>query len=85
MMKDRVVEHGTTTSVFGSPDHSRAENQRIKEKRQQKVQKVDQKELEDHSLVKTKHRNQNCGLKKIVLGGLKENEARKALPFFKRK
>ena len=39
---------------------------------------MDQKEPEEHSLVKSKHRNQNCGLKKIVLGGPKENEARKA-------
>ena len=31
--------------------------------------KVDQNEPEEHSLVKSKHRNQNCGLKKIVLGG----------------
>ena len=28
--------------------------------------------------MKSKHRNQNCGLKKIVLGGPKENEGRQA-------
>ena len=39
--------------------------------------KMDQKEPEELSLVNSKHTNQNCGLKKIVLGGLRENEARK--------
>ena len=39
---------------------------------------MDQKDPEEQSLLKSKHRNQNCGLKKIVLGGPKENEARKA-------
>ena len=38
---------------------------------------MDPREPEELSLVKSKHRNQNCGLKKIVLGGRKENEARK--------
>ena len=42
---------------------------------------MDQKEPEERSSVKNKHRNQNRGLKKIVLGGAKENEARKALAF----
>ena len=36
------------------------------------------KRPEERSLVKNKHRNQNCGQKKIVLGGPKENEARMA-------
>ena len=40
--------------------------------------KVDQKERREHSLVKSKHRNQSCGQKKIVLGRPKEIEARKA-------
>ena len=39
---------------------------------------MDQKELEEQSLLKSKHRNQNCGLKKIVLCGPKKHEARKA-------
>ena len=38
---------------------------------------MDSKKPEEHSLVKSKHRNQNGGQKKIVLGGPKENEARK--------
>ena len=38
---------------------------------------MDLKEPEEHSLVKNKHRTQNGGQKKIVLGGLKEREARK--------
>ena len=41
--------------------------------------KVEQEEPEEHSLVKSNQRNQNCGLKKIVLGGPKENGAIKAL------
>ena len=39
---------------------------------------MDSKEPEEHSLVKSKHRTWNGGQKKIVLGGPKENEARKA-------
>ena len=39
---------------------------------------MDHEEPEERSLVKNKHRNQNCDQKKIVLGGPKENEARKA-------
>ena len=38
---------------------------------------MDLKEPEEHSLVKNKHRNQNGGQKKIVLGGPKEREASK--------
>ena len=38
---------------------------------------MDLKELEVHSLVTNKHRNQNCGQKKIVFGGSKEKEARR--------
>ena len=74
MMRDRVFGHWITTSMLGGPDHSGPVNWR--KKLQEKV-KVDQKELEEHSLVKGKHRNQDCGLKKIVFGGPKENEARK--------
>ena len=39
---------------------------------------MDSKEREEHSLVKIKHRTRSGGQKKIVLGGSKENEARKA-------
>ena len=38
---------------------------------------MDLKDLEEHSLAKNKHRAQNGGQKKIVLGGPKEREARK--------
>ena len=38
---------------------------------------MDSKEAEEHSLVNSKHRTLNGGHKKIVLGGPKENEARK--------
>ena len=38
---------------------------------------MDSKEPEELSWVKSKHRTQNGGQKKIVLGGPKENEARK--------
>ena len=49
------------------------------EKKQEKEKvKVVSKEPEEHSLVKNKHRTRNGGQKKIVLGGPKENEARKA-------
>ena len=41
--------------------------------------KVNPKDLEEHSLVTSQHRNQNCGLKMIVLGGPKEYEERKAV------
>ena len=44
--------------------------------------KVGSKQPEEHSLVKSKHRKQNGGQKKIVLGGPKENEARKVSRFF---
>ena len=40
--------------------------------------KMDSKELEDHSLVKKKHRVLNGGQKKILLGGQKERKVRKA-------
>ena len=40
---------------------------------------MDSKELEEYSLVKNKHRTLNGGQKKIVLGGPKEEEARKVL------
>ena len=40
--------------------------------------KVDQQEQEERSLVKNKRMKQNCGQKKIVLGGPKENQARNA-------
>ena len=43
--------------------------------------KVGSKQPEEHSLVKSKHRKQNGGQKKIVLGGPKENEARKVSRF----
>ena len=39
---------------------------------------MDPKEPQEHSLVTSKHRTQNGGQKKIVLGRPKENEARKA-------
>ena len=40
--------------------------------------KVDQQETEECPLVKNKRTNQNCGETRIVLGGPKANEARKA-------
>ena len=45
-----------------------------KRKRQRWIQKNGR---EEHSLVKIKHRTRSGGQKKIVLGGSKENEARK--------
>ena len=51
-------------------------NSRSKVEVKEKV-KVHQQELEEHSLVKSKHMNQSCGLKKIVLGFPWEHEARK--------
>ena len=38
---------------------------------------MDSNELEEHSMVKSKHRTLNGGLKKTLLGGPKEKEARK--------
>ena len=38
---------------------------------------MDSKEPEEHSLVKNKHKTPNRGQKTTVLGGPKENEARK--------
>ena len=40
--------------------------------------KVGSKEPEEHSLVKSKHRTPNGDQQKIVLGGPKENDARRA-------
>ena len=78
MMKDFVFGYGTTTSMLGSPDHSRAAKWEEKAKVKEKAM-VDSKENEEHSLVKSKHRTPNRGQKTMVLGGPKENEARKAL------
>ena len=44
---------------------------------------MDQQELEELSSVKNKRMNQKCGQKKMVFGGTKEHEARKALAFQK--
>ena len=61
----------------GNPDESGVANRGEKVRAQERA-KVDQKEQEEHSLVKSKHRKQYSGLKKIVLGCPRENEARKA-------
>ena len=51
--------------------------QEQKVKGKEKV-KVNQEEQEEHSSVNNGNRNQNCGQKKTVLVGSKENEVRKA-------
>ena len=63
--------HGTTLSVLGSPDHSRArlvkrreENERAKEKA-----KDDPKGPEEHSLVMGKRKIPNGGKKRTQCGG----------------
>ena len=53
------------------------DNEYIWQKEKEKA-KVDSKEKEEHSLVENKHRTLNGGQKKIVLGGTKEHEARRA-------
>ena len=40
---------------------------------------MEQEEPEERSLVKNKRMNQNCGQKRMVFGGPKENEVRKAI------
>ena len=40
---------------------------------------MEQKESEERSLVTNKRMNQNCGQKRMEVGGPKENEVRKAL------
>ena len=65
MMEDLVFGHGTTTRMLCNPDHSRAGKFGKKVKAKQRT-KVDQQETEKRSLVKSKHRNQSCGQKKIV-------------------
>ena len=68
-----------TTRKLGSPDRSKvAKRGEEKAKEKEKV-KVDSKELEEHSLVKRKHRTLSGGQKKIVLGGPRVRKARKAL------
>ena len=53
-------------------------SRKLKRNRRRKGNRLAHK-AEEHSLVKSKHRNQKCGLKKVVLGGSKVNEERKAL------
>ena len=56
------------------------QDRKIQEKKvkgKEKV-KVNQEEQEEHSSVNNGNRNQNCGQKKTVLVGSKENEVRKA-------
>ena len=73
MMKDRVFRHGTTTSMVGSP-----ESFRIAKSKEEKVKaKVDSEELVRHTLVKNKLKTLSGG-QKIVLGGQRVQEARKA-------
>ena len=71
MMNDLVLGHGLAVQTIQEPN---IEGKKVKARERAKV---DSKEPEEHSLVKNKHRTQNEGQKKIVLGGPKENEARK--------
>ena len=67
------IGRGDNTSILGSPDHLKADKSG-EEKAKEKA-KVESKELEEHSLAKS--RTLNCGQKMIVLGGPKEQESRK--------
>ena len=64
--------------MLGGPDSAGSENSRSKVEVKEKV-KVNREEPEEQSSVKNRNRKQNCGQKKIVLVGSKENVARKAL------
>ena len=78
MMKNRVLDKRQQRVCLEVQNILKPKMREKKVKATERA-KVDQNEPEEHSLVKSKHRNQNCGLKKIVLGGQKENEVRKAL------
>ena len=62
----------------GSLDRSNVARGQEKVKEKEKA-KVDSKEREERSLVKNKHRILNGSLQRVVLGGPKEEEARKVL------
>ena len=71
--------HGTTLSVLGSPDHSRAARvKRRKRKGQKEKAKDDPKGLEERSLVMNKRKILIGGKKRTQLGGPKESKARRA-------
>ena len=55
MMKDHVSGHGTTLSVLGSPDHSKAARWKEAKEREKENTKVHQEEAEEPSLAKNKH------------------------------
>ena len=74
MMKDHVSGHGTTLSLSGIPDHSRAARRR---EEKEKV-KEDPKGPKEHSLAMNKHKILYGGQKRTLLGGPKERKARKA-------
>ena len=62
MMKDHVSGHGTTLSVPGSQDHSRAA--RYKEKKEREKAEDNPEGPEKHSLVMSKRKIPNGGKKR---------------------
>ena len=78
MMEDHVSGHGTTLSVSGSPDHTRAASWNEEKEREKESKKVFPKEAEEHWLAKNKHKILKCGQKRTLLGGPKDAKARKA-------
>ena len=73
-MKDHVSGHGTTLSVPGSPDHSRA----ARRKEEKEKAEDDPKGPEEHSLMMSKRKIPNAGKKRTQFGGPKERKARRA-------
>ena len=78
MMRDHDSGHGTTLSVTGSPDHSRAARWTEEKEREKEKAKDDPTGSEEHSLVMNKREILNGGKKKTQPGGLKERKARRA-------
>ena len=68
-----------TTSMSGSPESLRIASWREEEAKEKAKEKAneDSKDKEEHSLVKNKHVILNGSLQKMVLGGPKEDEAKR--------
>ena len=69
---------GTTLSVFGSPDHSRAARCEEEKEREKDKAKDDPQGPEEHSLVMNNRKILNGGKKRTQFGGPRERKARRA-------
>ena len=87
-MRDHVSGYGTTLSVLGRPDHSRAARRKEEKEREKEKAKDDPKGPEEHPLAMNRYKIPNGSRKRTLLGGPKERKARracrKAMMFFRR-